>query len=164
RVLAFYLERLREAAGAPLYLAVNGGYRSPAHKLSVGASPHMWGTAADLYRVGSTVLCTQESIEKYNALVEDVSEDLYAMPYGHEVGRADDHVHIDLGYMALVPREMNEDMREHAGSPRFAIEERRRRAGDRRHPLVVPGGAADRRAPEPEAVPVHPTDETPNPT
>jgi len=42
-----YLERLREATGAPVHLAVNGGYRSPAHKLSVAATPHMWATAAD---------------------------------------------------------------------------------------------------------------------
>src|SRR5439155_8355740 len=40
RIVAFYLERAREAAGAPVHLAVNGGYRSPAHKLSVAAAPH----------------------------------------------------------------------------------------------------------------------------
>src|SRR5262249_15263270 len=66
RLLAFYLQRLREAVAAPLHIAVNGGYRSPAHKLSIGATPHMWGTAVDLYRVGAVVLRDQSSIETYN--------------------------------------------------------------------------------------------------
>lgn len=131
RFVAFYLERLREVVGAPLHVAVNGGYRSPAHKLSVGASPHMWGTAVDLYRVGSTVLNTREAIEKYNAVAEDLSEDLWVMPWGHTIGTADDHMHLDLGYVRLVPREMSEDPSiAPSGRPRCAVEERRRR--DRR--------------------------------
>ncbi len=131
RVLAFYLEALRAAIGAPLHIAVNGGYRSPAHKLSVGATPHMWGTAIDLYRVGSVILREQASIETYNRVAEDLSDDLYVMPFGHEIGKADDHLHLDLGYLALVPREMGEDRVEAPQpAPRFAFEERRR--GDRR--------------------------------
>lgn len=131
RLLAFYLERLRETVGQPIHLAVNGGYRSPVHKLAVGITPHMWGTAADLYRIGPTLLNEREPIEKYNRMAEDLSDDLWVMPYGHEIGRADDHIHIDLGYISLVPREITEDRSDvSAGGPRFAIEERRR--GDRR--------------------------------
>jgi hypothetical protein len=134
RVLAFYLERLREAVGAPVHLAVNGGYRSPAHKLAVGATPHMWATAADLYRIGSHVLNERDTIERYNRVAEDVSGDLWVMPYGHEIGRTDDHIHVDLGYVSVVPREMGEDRSElPQDAPRFAIEERRR--ADRRVPL-----------------------------
>src|ERR1051326_400899 len=51
RLLAFYLEQFRAAAGASVHIAVNGGYRSPSHKLALGATPHMWGTAADIYRI-----------------------------------------------------------------------------------------------------------------
>jgi hypothetical protein len=52
-------------------------------------------------------------------------------PYGHEIGKADDHMHLDLGYITLVPRELNEDRLEAPQQvPRFAFEERRR--GDRR--------------------------------
>jgi hypothetical protein len=132
RILAFYLERLREAVGAPIHLAVNGGYRSPAHKLSVGATPHMWGTAADLYRIGSQVLNEKDTIEKFNRLAEETIDDFWVMPYGHEIGKTDDHIHLDLGYVSLVPREMSEDRSdEPQAEPRFAIEERRRRA-DRR--------------------------------
>jgi len=131
RLLAFYLQRLREAVAAPLHIAVNGGYRSPAHKLSIGATPHMWGTAVDLYRVGAVVLRDQSSIETYNRVAEELSDDWWVMPFGHEIGKADDHMHLDLGYLTVAPREINEDRLEAPQQvPRFAFEERRR--GDRR--------------------------------
>ena len=131
RVLAFYLERIRDAVGAHVHLAVNGGYRSPSHKLAVGASPHMWATAADLYKIGLTVLRERASIETYNRVAEEISDDLWIMPYGHELGQADDHIHLDLGYLTVVPREINEDAHEAPqAKPRFAFEERR--SGDRR--------------------------------
>ena len=131
RFLAFYLEKLREAFGASLHISVNGGYRSPAHKMALAGTPHMWGTAADIYRIGNTILNSQEAIEKYNKIAEVVSDDLHVMPYGHEVGQADDHVHVDLGFISMVPREMNEDRMEvPQQKPRFAFEERR--SGDRR--------------------------------
>jgi len=131
RTLAFYLERLREVVGASLHIAVNGGYRSPAHKLAVGATPHMWGTAVDLYRVGSVILREQAPIETYNRVAEELTDDWYVMPYGHEIGKADDHLHLDLGYVAVVPREISEDRLEAPQPvPRHAFEERRR--GDRR--------------------------------
>lgn len=135
RILAFYLEQFRAACGAPVHIAVNGGYRSPSHKLANHASAHMWGTAADVYRIGSTILRTRESIEKYNELAEDVSEEIRVLPYGPVTGRnADDHVHIDLGFVTLIPREISEDRMEQPqeNRPRFAFEERRgrdRRAG-----------------------------------
>ena len=59
-----------------MHIAVNGGYRSPSHKLAVGATPHMWGTAADVYRIGSSILREQDAIEKYNRVAEDLSDDL----------------------------------------------------------------------------------------
>ena len=141
RLLSFYLQQFRGAAGAPAHIAVNGGYRSPAHKLSTAATPHMWGTAADVYRVGSNILKTRELIEKYNAIAEDLSEDVTVLPYGHVNGvNADDHVHVDLGYILLIPREISEDRMEvpQETRPRFAFEERRKR--DRRTGAGVAGG------------------------
>ena len=138
RILAFYLEQFRERAGSSVHIAVNGAYRSPSHKLSDNASPHMWGTAADVYRIGSTILKTKEAIEKYNDIAEDLSDEIHVLPYGHITGRdADDHVHIDLGYITLVPREISEDRMEQPqeSRPRFAFEERRRK--DRRAPAVA---------------------------
>ena len=135
RVLAFYLEQFRKDAGASVHIAVNGGYRSPSHKLSLNGTPHMWGTAADIYRIGSTILKGKETIEKYNAIAEDSSDDLRVLPYGHVTGlNADDHVHIDLGYVTVIPREISEDRMEipQESKPRFAFEDRRR--VDRRTP------------------------------
>jgi hypothetical protein len=88
----------------------------------------MWGTAADIYRAGSTILRTKEAIEKYNEIAEDVSEDVRVLPYGHAIGNADDHVHVDLGYITMIPREISEDRMEvpQETRPRFAFEERRR--------------------------------------
>jgi hypothetical protein len=129
RVLAFYLEQFRAAAGASVHIQVNGGYRSPAHKLSLNATAHMWGTAADIYRIGTNILKTKESIERYNDVAEDLSEDVTVLPYGHVTGKnADDHVHIDLGYITVIPREISEDRMEmpQENRPRFAFEDRRR--------------------------------------
>ncbi len=143
RALAFYLEQFRSAAGASVHIAVNGAYRSPSHKLSSNATAHMWGTAADIYRIGPTILKTKEAIEKYNAIAEDVSEDITVLSYGHVLGaNADDHVHIDLGYITLIPREISEDRMEQPqeNRPRFAFEERRRR--ERRQP--VEAGTVDK--------------------
>ena len=143
RLLAFYLEQFRGATGASIHIAVNGGYRSPAHKLSTGGTTHMWGTAADIYRVGTNILKTKELIDKYNELAEDLSEDISVLPYGHILGQnADDHVHVDLGYITLIPREISEDRMEQPqeSRPRFAFEERRRR--ERRTPPPVTETAA----------------------
>lgn len=135
RVLAFYLEQFRSACGASVHIAVNGGYRSPSHKLSLNATPHMWGTAADVYRIGSSILKTKELIEKYNDVAEDLSDEIVVLPYGHATGKnADDHVHLDLGYISLIPREISEDRMEQPqeNRPRFAFEDRRRK--ERRTP------------------------------
>lgn len=152
RQLAFYLERLRDAVGSSIHVAVNGGYRSPAHKLAVGASPHMWATAADIYRIGNVLLRDQATIETYNRIAEDVSDDVWVAPYGTGIGGADDHVHLDLGYLTLVPREIAEDaVDRRRDSPRFAFEERR--SGDRRG-WPAPGSLAEllreRADPEPK--------------
>ena len=138
RLLAFYLEQFRAAAGASVHIAVNGGYRSPSHKLAHNSTPHMWGTAADVYRIGSNILKTKEAIEKLNDLAEDVSDEVHVLPYGHVTGKnADDHVHLDIGYITLIPREISEDRMEQPqeSRPRFAFEERRKT--DRRAAAVA---------------------------
>jgi hypothetical protein len=133
RVLAFYLEQFRREAGASVHIPVNGGYRSPSHKLSLTATPHMWATAADIYRIGTTILKGKETIDKYNGIAEELSDDIHILPYGHVTGAgADDHVHFDLGYITVIPTEISEDRMEQPqeSRPRFAFEDRRSR--DRR--------------------------------
>jgi hypothetical protein len=137
RVLAFYLEQFRAAVGASVHIAVNGGYRSPAHKMAHAATPHMWATAADVYRIGTNILKTQELIERFNDVAEQLSDDITTLPYGHVTGStADDHLHIDLGYITVIPREISEDRMEvpQENRPRFAFEERRRK--ERRAPVA----------------------------
>lgn len=139
RLLAFYLEQFRSACGASVHIAVNGGYRSPSHKVNQNASPHMWGTAADVYRIGTAIVKTKEAIDRYNEIAEELSDEVHVLPYGHVTGKnADDHVHLDLGYITLIPREISEDRMEQPqeNRPRFAFEERRRK--DRRGVLPEP--------------------------
>jgi hypothetical protein len=152
RLLTFYLEQFRAVAGGSVHLQVNGGYRSPAHKMAVNASPHMWGTAADIYRIGPNILKTRELIDRYNEVALDVSDEATVLPYGPVTGEnADDHVHVDLGYITLVPREISEDRMEQPqeSRPRFAFEERRRR--DRRTATAAGGSVVP--FPEPAGKP-----------
>lgn len=131
RVLATYLQRIREAIGSTLHISVNGGYRSPAHERNLPASPHMWGTAVDLYRIGGSVLQSEDLIRKYRAAIEDVADEIEVSPYGHEPPQTDDHLHIDLGYLIWIPRQISEDrMEQPQEKPRFAFEDRR--VGERR--------------------------------
>jgi hypothetical protein len=138
RILAFYLQRVREAIGASLHISVNGAYRSPAHERNQPASLHMWGTAVDVYRVGTAILNTKELIERYRKEAENVADEINVLPYGHDADSTDDHLHIDLGYLTYVPRQISEDRMEMPQErPRFAWEERR--VGDRRGGEPEPG-------------------------
>lgn len=103
--LAGHLQLLREVVNTFIHISANGGYRSPKHALTDGASTHCWGTAANIYRIGDDYLDTQDKIEKYARLVDKKIPGVWIRPYGSEKGFADDHLHIDLGYMIITPRE-----------------------------------------------------------
>ncbi len=103
-VLARYLEEFRERAEAPMMISVNGGYRSPAHRYSGTISPHLWATAADIYRIGDTWLDSEKSIDRYARIAESIGQEVFAMPYGCGTGETDDHLHVDIGYLSVVPR------------------------------------------------------------
>jgi len=146
RLLAFYLEHFRTAVGASVHIAVNGAYRSPSHKMATDGTPHMWGTAADVYRIGTNILKSKEQIEKFNDVAEDLSEDITTLPFGHVTGsNADDHVHIDIGYVTWIPREISEDRMEQPqeNRPRFAFEERRRRERRSTAPAAEPAAKTE---------------------
>lgn len=102
-LLAAHLELLRHTTGTYVHVAANGGYRSPAHRLSTHASPHCWGTAANLYRIGDDWLDDERTIAKYRRVVRRVMPAVYVRPYGAGVGEADDHLHLDLGFTEVVP-------------------------------------------------------------
>ncbi|MDQ3555710.1 MAG: hypothetical protein M3409_02895 [Gemmatimonadota bacterium] len=103
-LLAAHLALFRKEVDTYVHVAANGGYRSPSHALSRGASPHCWGTAANVYRVGDGYPDTQETVERFNALACAVSPGIWTRPWGHGAGEADDHIHLDLGYVLVVPR------------------------------------------------------------
>lgn len=103
-LLALALEDLRARVEAPVFISANGGYRSPAHRLSKKVTPHAWACAADIYRIGDTWLDSQKSIERFARVAEAVSPAIFTKPYGHGAGETDDHLHLDLGFVTLVPR------------------------------------------------------------
>ena len=107
-VLARYLEAFRQQVEAPVYLAVNGGYRSPAHRLSAAPNPHVWAAAVNIYRIGDTWLDSKKSIERYVRIAEAMGHEVYVRPYGYAPGETDDHLHFDLGYLHSVPRGYSE--------------------------------------------------------
>jgi hypothetical protein len=106
-LLAAALELFRQEVGTYVHIAANGGYRSPAHALSTHASRHCWGTAANIYRIGDTYLSSQQEIERYAAIARRVIPGVWIRPYGPEVGQADDHLHLDLGYTVFETTEEN---------------------------------------------------------
>ena len=102
--LARYLEDFRREVDAPVFISVNGGYRSPAHRINHGVPLHCWGTAANIYRVGDTYLDDEKSITRYAGIAASLGGEVRVRDY--QAG--DDHLHVDLGYLTIVPRECSE--------------------------------------------------------
>jgi hypothetical protein len=115
-LLAAQLELLREELRTYIHISANGGYRTPAHALSTHASTHCWGTAVNIHRIGDDLLDDARTIERYAAIARQVMPGVYVRPYGSGVGEADDHLHIDLGYVEVVPHNISEafEMKEDA--------------------------------------------------
>jgi hypothetical protein len=107
-LLARFLEDFRREVDAPVFVSANGGYRSPAHQIGGAKSIHAWGTAANIYRIGDTFLSDTKSVEKYRTIAASLSPAVFVRPFGREKGQTSDHLHIDLGYASLTPRECSE--------------------------------------------------------
>ena len=107
-ILATAMEVFRRAVGAPVRIAANGGYRSPSHASSGSASPHCWGTAANIFQVGQEYIDTGERIGRYAEIACRSLAACWTRPFGTGLGEADDHLHLDLGYVTLVPRDVSE--------------------------------------------------------
>lgn len=103
-LLAGFLEGFRRAVEAPVFVSANGGYRSPAHQCSQNNDAHCWGTAADIYRIGDTFLDDEKSIGKYAEIMQSFGAQVFVRPYSE----GDDHLHIDLGFITISPREFSE--------------------------------------------------------
>jgi hypothetical protein len=105
-LLAVCLERFREAVGTLVHISANGGYRSPSHRFSKNATPHAWGTAANIYRIGDTYLDNRSAIERFSLIARETLPGIWTRPYGAPTGYAEDHLHLDLGYVLSVPRDV----------------------------------------------------------
>jgi hypothetical protein len=105
---ARFLEAFRREVDAPVFISANGGYRSPAHQIGGAKSIHAWGTAANIYRIGDTFLSDTKSMEKYRTIAASLGLAVFVRPFGREKGQTSDHLHIDLGYVRLTPRECSE--------------------------------------------------------
>lgn len=106
-LLAAHLEVLRVGLGERVLIAANGAYRSPGHGVDAGRplSPHHWGTAVDLYRIGETWLEDEATIDRFRARVQALLPGVWIRPSGEDPGATDDHLHLDLGYVLTVPRD-----------------------------------------------------------
>jgi hypothetical protein len=102
-LLATALEVFRGEVGTFIHIAANGGYRSPGHALCRTASTHAWGVAANVYRVGDEWLDDEETIERYGRLARRLLPGIWTRPFGRGIGCADDHLHLDLGFVTVVP-------------------------------------------------------------
>jgi hypothetical protein len=102
-LLAAAMEAFRVEVNTYVHISANGGYRSPAHELSRYASVHCWGTAVHLYRVGDDWLDSDASITRYAEAARAVFPAFRALPYGTGPGKTEDHLHLDLGYVTVVP-------------------------------------------------------------
>lgn len=109
-LLALALERFREEVGAKVFIAANGGYRSPLHGVNRHATTHSWGTAVNVYRIGDTRLDSEQAIGRYGAIVRVVLPGAWVRPFGHGLGCTDDHLHVDLGYVVAIPHDAPGDM------------------------------------------------------
>ena len=107
-LLARFLEAFRREVDAPVFISANGGYRSPAHQNGGAKSIHAWGTAANIYRIGDTFLSDTKSMEKYRTIAASLGPAVFVRQFGREKGQTSDHLHIDLGYVRLTPRECSE--------------------------------------------------------
>jgi hypothetical protein len=103
-LLASTLSLLRQQLQKPMWIAANGGYRSPAHARSRPGSTHSWGTAVNIYRVGDDWLDSQAAIERVAQTALRIVPAFWPRPYGIEPGTSDDHLHLDLGFVTAVPR------------------------------------------------------------
>jgi hypothetical protein len=103
--LAAVLEVLRVEVDTYVHIAANGGYRSPGHRLAGGVSPHSWGTAANLYRIGDDWLDDERGITRYGRLVRSLSPVVWTRPFGQVSGTTDDHLHVDLGFTVVAPHQ-----------------------------------------------------------
>lgn len=117
-LMALALQHFRDAVNDCVHIAANGGYRSPAHALSTLATPHSWATAVNIYKIGDRLLDDRETLERYAEIAIQSMPGVYVRPFGTTLGFTDDHLHLDFGYVVMVPRGAPLD----SFNPKIAVE------------------------------------------
>jgi hypothetical protein len=107
-LLAAQLQLFRQEVKTYVHISANGGYRTPAHARSTHASTHCWGTAVNIHRIGDDLLDDAKTIERYAAIARQCMPGVYVRPQGSGIGESDDHLHIDLGYLEVIPHNISE--------------------------------------------------------
>ena len=100
------LELFRRKVGTFVRIAANGGYRSPLHGLNGPLSPHCWGTAVNIYKIGNRLMDSPANIDRYSAIIRDLLPGVWVRPHGNTRGTTFDQLHIDLGFTTVAPRKM----------------------------------------------------------
>jgi hypothetical protein len=59
-----------------------------------------------VYRIGDTYLDTRSAIERFSLIARETLPGIWTRPYGAPTGYAEDHLHLDLGYVLSVPRDV----------------------------------------------------------
>lgn len=116
-MLAAAMEAFRAEVNTYVHISANGGYRSPAHQLSRDASVHCWGAAVHLYRVGDDWLDSEANIRRYADVACGVFPAFRALPYGTGPGKTEDHLHLDLGYVTVVPHGKGDEEQDEDAQP-----------------------------------------------
>src|SRR5205823_15011303 len=102
-LLATWLENFRREVDGPVFISANGGYGSPAHQIGGAKSIHAWGTAANIYRIGDTLLSDAKCIEKDGTVSASLGLDCFVRPCGRNQGETKYQLNIDLGLASLTP-------------------------------------------------------------
>ena len=105
-LMAAALGVLRKQVRSSIRIATNGGYRSPHHSLNTYMSPHCWGTAVNIYRIGNKHLNNQAIIDKYAEIIKKTLPGVWVRPYGTTVGTSFDQLHLDIGFTTAVPKKL----------------------------------------------------------
>ena len=106
-LIAAVLSLFRRQIRSSVRIAANGGYRSPGHAINTYMSPHCWGTAVNIYKIGNNFIDNRENMEKYSRLLAETIPGVWIRPYGTTVGTTFDQLHIDVGYTNVFPSNLN---------------------------------------------------------
>lgn len=117
-LLAMALEHLRLEIDALVHIAANGGYRSPLHGINGRASPHCWGTAVNIHRIGDANIDSREEHERFASMARATLPGVWVRPFGEGPGFTNDHLHLDFGYVVAAPHDAPGD----AFNPKLAGE------------------------------------------